>query len=57
MHAGFRRRRIEDKLSLPVFLQYGIVMADHNRSIGIAIGRDPQPKNQEICTEQKQRRS
>ncbi len=57
MHAGFRRRRIEDKLRLPVFLQDGIVVAYYDRAVRIAVGRDPQPKNQEICTEQKQRRS
>ena len=44
MHAGLGCRRIEDELGLTVFLQDGVVVADYDRAVGIAVGRDPQPE-------------
>jgi len=54
MYAGLRRRRIEDKLGLTVFLQYGVVMADYDRAVGIPVGCDPQTEEQEITAKQQQ---
>ena len=35
--AGFRLGRIEDELSFPVLLQYGVVMVDDHGSVGVAV--------------------
>jgi hypothetical protein len=51
IHAGLRSRRIEDELRLPVLLQDGVIVVDHDRSIRISVRRNADTKNGEICSE------
>ncbi len=57
LHAGMREQRIdatlgcgriEDELSFPVFLGYGVITADHYRAIRIAVGGNAKAKQAEI---------
>ena len=55
IHAGLRRGRIEDELSLSVLLLYRVVMAHHDGSIGVAVCRQAQSEQTEIDAECKDR--
>ena len=55
VHAGLRRGRIEDELSLSVLLLYRVVMAHDDGSVGIAVCCQAQPEQSEIDPERKHR--
>jgi len=48
IHARLRRRRIEDKLRLPIFLLNRVVVAHHDRAVSIPLGDHPQLKKPKV---------
>ena len=55
MNTHLGRWRIEDELSLPVLLQYGVVPCDDDRTVRISIRSEPQPKHPKVYAEGQQR--
>lgn len=51
VHAGFRRRRIEDVLGLAIFHEHRVVMVHGYRPIGICVGGDTDAEDDKVKAE------
>lgn len=55
VHAGLGRRRIKNELCLSILLQHGVVMADYNGTIGIAVRSDTEPEQSKVDSKSQDR--
>lgn len=49
--AALWRRRVEDELGLAVLLQDGVIVSDHDRTVGIAVCPDSKTEEAEVYNE------